>query len=136
MTKTNLVTCARYCNYKTSSFCKLILKNHYFLRVISYVFFITKFQNCESEHNHELLWNKDAPMYGMNTNAKIERFIDLYIFYDVSLLLNSLQMFNNINTHIHVGKKITFVCRFHYPLPPMLETKIFKPLEIDDIYLF
>ncbi len=99
-------------------------------------FFITTFQNRESEHNHELLWNKDAPMYRMNTKAKIEQFIDLYIFYDVPLLLNSLQMFNNINTHIHVGKKIMFVCRFHYPLPPMLETKIFKPLEIDDIYLF
>ncbi len=23
------------------------------------------------------------------------------------------------------------VCKFHYPLPPMCETKIFKPLQID-----
>jgi len=123
MTKTNLVTCARYYNYKTSSFCKLILKNHYFLRVISYVFFIIEFQNRESEHNHELLWNKDAPMYGMNTNAKIERFMDLYIFYDVSLLLNSLQMFNNINTHIHVGKKSRLFVDFITHCLPCLKQK-------------
>jgi hypothetical protein len=30
-------------------------------------------------------------MYGMHTNEKIEKFVDMHIFYDVSLLLNPLQ---------------------------------------------
>jgi hypothetical protein len=95
-----------------------------------------KIKNHESEHNHELLWIKDAPMYGMNTNEKVEQFIDLYISCDVSLLLNSLQ---NVQQHQHTHtsrEKIMFVCKFHYPLPPMHETKIFKPLKINGIYLF
>ncbi len=29
-----------------------------------------------------------------------------------------------------------FVCRFHYPLPPMCETKILEPLEINGNYPF
>ncbi len=31
-------------------------------------FFVTKFQNHGSEHDHGLLWIKDAPIYGINTN--------------------------------------------------------------------
>jgi hypothetical protein len=31
-----------------------------------------EFQNRGSEHDHELLWIKNAPMYGVNTNEKIE----------------------------------------------------------------
>jgi hypothetical protein len=30
-------------------------------------------------------------MYGVHTNEEIERFVDMYIFCDVSLLLNPLQ---------------------------------------------
>jgi hypothetical protein len=37
-------------------------------------------------------------MYGVHTNEEIERFIDMYISYDVSLLLNPLQ---NAQRHQH-----------------------------------
>jgi hypothetical protein len=49
-------------------------------------FFVIKFQNCGSEHDHGLLWIKDATIYGINTNKEIENFVDKYISYDVSLL--------------------------------------------------
>ncbi len=38
-----------------------------------YIYFlVTEFQNCGSEHDHGLLWIKNAPMYGMHINEKIE----------------------------------------------------------------
>jgi hypothetical protein len=44
-------------------------------------------------------------------------------------------MHNNINTCIHVRKK-KIVYRFHYPLPPMCETKNLEPFQIDGNYPF
>jgi len=42
-------------------------------------------------------------MYGMNTNEKIEQFVNMYISYDVSLLPNPLQ--NAQHQHTHKCKK-------------------------------
>ncbi len=55
------------------------------------IFFITKFQNYGSEHDHGLLWIKNAPMYGMHTNEEIEWFVNMYISCDVSFLPNPLK---------------------------------------------
>jgi len=55
------------------------------------IFFVIEFPNCGNEHNHELLWIKNAPMSGMHINEKIEKFVDVYISCDVSLLPNPLQ---------------------------------------------
>jgi hypothetical protein len=65
----------------------------------------------------------------MHTNEEIKWFIDMYISCDVSLLQTHYKMHNNINTHVHVKKKNHVVYRFHYPLPPMPETKNLKPLQ-------
>jgi hypothetical protein len=43
----------------------------YFLDKYVIIIFVTKFQNHGSEHNHGLLWIKDAPIHGINTNEKI-----------------------------------------------------------------
>jgi hypothetical protein len=32
------------------------------------IFFVIEFQNHESEHDHGLLWIKNSPMYGVQTN--------------------------------------------------------------------
>jgi hypothetical protein len=47
-------------------------KNHFFGGHISNFYFVTEFQNHGNEHNHGLLWIKDAPMYGVHTNEKIK----------------------------------------------------------------
>jgi hypothetical protein len=65
-----------------------------------------EFQNCGSEHDHGALWIKNALMYGMHTNEEIERLINMCISSDVSLLLTLHKMHNNINTHVHVRKKL------------------------------
>jgi hypothetical protein len=58
---------------------------------IFFISFVIEFQNHESEHDHHgLLWIKNAPMYGVQTNEKIEQFVNMYISYDVSLLPNPL----------------------------------------------
>jgi hypothetical protein len=56
-----------------------------------WLFFVIKFQNCGSEHDHGLLWIKDAPIYGINTNEEIENFVDKYISCYVLLLPITLQ---------------------------------------------
>jgi hypothetical protein len=66
-------------------------------------------------------------MYGVHTNEEIEWFVDTYISYDVSLIAKCI----TISTHVHVKKKNHVVCRFHYPLLPMLETKNLEPLQIN-----
>ncbi len=49
----------------------------------------------------------------------------MYIPYDVSLLLNPLQNAQHQHTRTCL-KKYHVVYRFHYPLPPMRETKKFN----------
>jgi len=93
-----------------------------FWGVYFWVFFVNEFQNHGNEHDHGLLWIKSAPIYGMHTNEKIEKFVDMYISSDVPLLPNSLQNAQQ-HQHIHTCKKKNNVCRFHYQLPPMHETK-------------
>jgi hypothetical protein len=75
-------------------------------------------------------------MYGVHTNEELEKFVDMYIHCDVLLLPNPLQ---NAQQHQHTckcKKKNHVVCRFHYPLPPICETKILKTLQINGNYPF
>jgi hypothetical protein len=125
---TDPITCARYYDHRTSEFRKLIMKDSTFFGEVQDFFFVTEFQNRGSEHDHGLIWIKNAPIYGINTNVEIEAFIDRYISSDVSLLPTKLQ---NAQQHQHsrtCRKKNKAICRFHYPLPPMWETKILEPL--------
>jgi hypothetical protein len=110
-----------YYNHRTSYFCKLIAI--YILFYFIYKNIVTKFQHRENEHNHGLLWVKDALMYEVHTNEKIEWFINKFISCDISLLLNPLL---NAQQHQHTCtcKKKDVLCKFHYPLSPMRETKI------------
>jgi hypothetical protein len=61
---------------------------------------VIEFQNRGSKHDHELLWIKNAFMYGVHTNEEIERFVNMYISCDVSLLPNLVQNAQQCqNTH-------------------------------------
>ncbi len=85
---TNFITCARYYNHKFLIFAHYSTKPHIFFEKYMIIFFVTKLQNCDSEHDHGL---KGAPIYGINTNEKSEIFVDKYISYDVLLLSTTLQ---------------------------------------------
>jgi hypothetical protein len=53
------------------------------------IFFVIKFQVRKNEHDHGLLWVKDAPKYGINNNYEIESFVDMYIICNKFLLLKT-----------------------------------------------
>jgi hypothetical protein len=76
------------------------IKTHLFL-----IFFVTKFQNHGNEHDHGLLWIKDTPICGINTNEEINFFVNRYISSDVSYYQLHYKMHNNINTLEHVRKQ-------------------------------
>jgi hypothetical protein len=45
-------------------------------------FFVTKFQNHGSQHEHGFLWVANAPIYGLDSNNAIENFVNKYMSYD------------------------------------------------------
>ncbi len=97
-------------------------------------YFVTKFQNHESEHHHGLLWIKNAPMYGQHTNEELSDlktciFLMMYHCYQIHY-----KMHNNINTCLYVRKKNNVGYKFHYPLHPMRETKKLQPLQMGFVH--
>jgi hypothetical protein len=86
--------------------------------------FVTNFQNHCNEHEHHLLWIKDALMYGINTNEEIENFVDKYIHVIFHYHHLHYKMHNNINTFKHIRKNHVIDRFQYYPLPPM-STKTF-----------
>ncbi len=131
----DFITCARYYDHKTSCFRTLFNKDPSIFWTSTWFFFVTNFQNCGSEHDHGLLWIKDAPIHGINTNEKIKMFVNKYISCNVSLLPITLQ---NAQQHQHTStykKKSHVIGRFHYPLPPMNEKKKLEPFELKKTYL-
>jgi len=76
-------------------------------------------------------------MYVIHTNEKIERFVNMYISYDLSLLPNPLQN-SQQHQHTHTCKKkpMLFIYIFHYLLPPMHETQILDPIQMNGNYPF
>ncbi len=83
--------------------------------------FVIEFQNHGSEHDHGLLWIKDAPIYVINTNEKIEIFIYKCISCDILLLLITLQ---NAEQHQHIQtckKKIVLYVDSIVPYLPWIK---------------
>jgi hypothetical protein len=60
----------------------------------------------------------------------------MYISRDVSLFPNPSQNTQQYQHTCTCKNKNHVVCRFHYPLPPMHETKILEPLQINGNYPF
>ncbi len=51
-------------------FCKLLSSTNTLFGQVKDFFFIIEFQSKGNEHNHGLLWIKDAPKYGINSNDR------------------------------------------------------------------
>ncbi len=63
------------------TFRRLCIKDNLIFGHLLNFFFVTKFQNYESQHNHGLLWVANAPIYGLDSNYAIENFVDMYIIW-------------------------------------------------------
>ena len=127
--KSDPVTCARYFDFRVQAFIKhVLLSKESPVGCIADYFYRVEFQQRGSPHIHMLIWIKDAPIYGKSENVEIARFIDKYVTCATD---DSISEFVNYQTHRHAktcrtrGKP---VCRFNFPLPPILETIILEPL--------
>ncbi len=91
------ITCARYYDYKTSHFCTLFNKDPSIFEQVCDFFFVVEFQNHGSEHDHGLLWIKDAPIYGIN-NEKI-KFLLINTFRVMYHITNYIMKCTTTSTH-------------------------------------
>ncbi|XP_061196745.1 uncharacterized protein LOC133205019 [Saccostrea echinata] len=131
--KRDPVTCARYFSHRFQTFLTHILKGKtqplgeirdYFCRV--------EFQQRGSPHIHMLIWIKNAPKFEVNSLKEIQSFIDKH---STCAKNENIAELINYQTHRHARtckKKGQNICRFNFPLPPMSETTILKPLEEKD----
>jgi hypothetical protein len=80
--QSNPITCAHYYDHHMKCFQKLCMKDDMIFGPLLSFVFVTKFQNCGSEYDHELLWVANAPTYGLDFNKLFENFVDKYITCD------------------------------------------------------
>jgi hypothetical protein len=73
------VNCALYYNHCTKVFRKLLQKESSIIGEVVDFFFVTEFQHHGSEHEHALIWIKNAPKFKTNSTQVIEQFVDKYI---------------------------------------------------------
>ena len=121
------VTCTRYYVHRFQALKKLLKHDSSILGQIDDFYFVTEFQSRGSQHDHGLLWIKDAPSLDTHTDDQVKTFIDSYVTTNTDLLPNDLQ-----DVHIHRHRSTCYKrggkCRFQFPRPPMIETKILRPL--------
>ena len=93
-----------------------------------------EFQARGSPHARCLLWIKDAPKYGVDSNVSVCQFIDKHISCAISendsklkdLVLLLQQQYKHSTYCKRNGR-----CQFNFPHPPSNETLISEPSETD-----
>jgi hypothetical protein len=128
------VTCARHFDYSLRKFISSFLlgKEHPIGEIADY-FYRVEQQSRGSCHAHFIIWIKDAPRYGYDSNEDVIKFIDKIITCEKVAndsplaTLVARQYHNHSRTCLKRNKE----CRFHYPQPPLLETCILTPLDIE-----
>jgi hypothetical protein len=111
-------------------FQKLCIKDDTIFEPLLDFFFVTKFQNHGSEHDHGLLWVVNVPTYGLDPNKIIENFVDKYITFDSDKLppnFHGVQRYHHKKT---CEKKNQATCCFNFPWPSMEETQILEPIPL------
>ena len=129
------VTCARHFDFQISQFLRnFLLSPASPVGSISDWFYRVEYQQRGSPHIHMLIWLKDAPQFGTDSDAKVTSYIDHIITCqkpkDNEELLKLVA--RQVHRHSHTCRKNTKrECRFNYPQPPMRQTEILYPLDTD-----
>ncbi len=133
----NPVTAARHYQYRLNTFFHDFLKSsaNPLGELVEYAIRI-EFQARGSPHAHCLLWIKDAPKYGVDSNASVCQFIDQYITCEIPDKDSKLKdMVLLLQQHKHSNYcKRNRRCRFNFPHPPSNETIISEPSETASDY--
>ena len=93
-----------------------------------------EFQGHGSPHIHSVLWVKDAPKYGIDSNQKVCEFIDKYISASIPDDDNELKdLVVMLQKHRHSSYCArNGRCHFGFPKPPSDYTLIAEPLADDE----
>ena len=130
------VTCARHFDYQINQFlCNFLLSDAAPLGKIADWFYRVEYQQRGSPHIHMLIWLKDAPRFGIDSDEKVVAFVTKVISCqkptDNSELLKLVN--RQIHRHSHTcRKKSKTECRFNYPQPPMRATTILYPISVEE----
>lgn len=124
--RSNPVTAARHYQYRLNVFFHDFLKSsaNPLGELVDYAIRI-EFQARGSPHAHCVLWIKDAPRYGCDTNADVCHFIDQYIscaIPDDGKLKDFVLLLQNHRHSSYCRRKKG--CRFKFPHPPSETTLI------------
>ncbi|XP_059077054.1 uncharacterized protein LOC131876217 [Cryptomeria japonica] len=126
--KRDPVTCARYYRHRINALKKLISTDDSFFGNVLDYFSVTEFQNRGNEHDHFLIWVKDAPIYGKHSNSSIIEFVDKYITCATEHLEPSIAILHKHHHTKQCRRSKNGACRYNFPLPPVQKTMILEPL--------
>ena len=128
----NPVTAARHFQYRLNTFFHMFLKSnaHPLGELVDYAIRI-EFQARGSPHAHTILWIKDAPKLGVDSDEDVCNFIDLYISCSTPKDAD-LALVSQVQKHRHSATcRRNGHCRFHYPHPPSPQTLIAREFQPD-----
>jgi len=80
------IICTRYYRHRINALKQLISHDKIYFKKVSDSYFVTKFHNRGSEHEHGLLWIENPPIYGKDSDSKIAMFLGKYITCDTDHL--------------------------------------------------
>ncbi|XP_077968311.1 uncharacterized protein LOC144422216 [Styela clava] len=128
----NCVMTARLFQNRFQSFLRnIILSSCKPLGEVEDYFFRVEFQQRGSPHIHCLLWVKDSPKYGVNSNAEVEAYIDRHVTCQIPQEHEDKELFDIVNSvqqhsksHTKSCRKKGTVCRYGFPRPPSSRTFI------------
>ena len=129
------VTCVRHFDHRVSQFIQTILKSpNSPLGEMEDYFYRVEFQQRGSPHIHMLVWIKNSPKYGDDSEEDVIHYIDTVSSSSANVDPTSekylaMQRHKHSRTCRKGGKA---ECRFGIPFPPMRETVILQPFEGDE----
>ena len=132
----NPVTAARHFHYRLNTLFQEFLKStaNPLGEIVDYGIRI-EFQARGSPHAHCVIWIKDAPKYGINSDEEVCAFIDQYITCAIPQTegkLKDLILLLQQHKHSTYCKK-NKLCRFNFPKPPSSKTLIATPESDSDV---
>ena len=133
----NPVTAARHFQYRLNSFFRDVLKSKAkpLGEIVDYAIRV-EFQSRGSPHAHCVLWVKDAPKYGVDSDEYVCAFIDQYVSCAIppnDCKLKELLLMVQQHRHSSYCKR-NKRCRFNFPHPPSPSTVIARPCSDGEMY--
>ena len=133
----NPVTAARHFQYRLSCFFQDVLRSKAkpLGEIVDYAIRV-EFQSRGSPHAHCVLWVKDAPKYGVDSNEDVCAFIDQYVscaIPPVDCKLKDHMLMVQQHRHSSYCKR-NKRCRFNFHHPPSPTTIIASPCSDVEVY--